>query len=83
MYDFWDFRRRIYTEIMYFMYFKNGISQICNRPVSQGRSDVALRFLNILATAAPVSYKKEMCKGLTHFFLFSYQFLTKDNVYLF
>ena len=42
---------------MYFMYSKNGISQICNRPVSQGWSDVALQFLKILASVAPVSYR--------------------------
>ena len=32
IYHFWDFSRRIYTEIMYFAHSKNGISWICNRP---------------------------------------------------
>ena len=52
IYDFWDLRQRIYTEVMYFMYSKNGISQICDRPVSSGSSNVALQFLKILASVA-------------------------------
>ena len=39
------------------MSFKLEFLEFCNRPVSQGWSDIALQFLKILASLAPVSYR--------------------------